>query len=386
LPLYVLHAGGTAADWGAIFACFSVAMAVGEFGNGILSDRVGSRGPLALTRLCSASALLGFSTLPGLVPVYPLQVVRAFGDSGIWATGKAYLGRTVSAASKGYYLGLFGMVVSVGTMIGSSVGGLLVERAGFSPAFVLGAVASIVASLVFWLGLREPAAVRERRPVQDRAARRRATSPRRQGIRWTPRRVLALVSVTVMPVAGWAAMMALLPIIASTYAGLGPAEVGLLVSIFGLTSILLGVPLGHFSDRFGRRQTIVAGLLVIVLGQVCLGLYSLPLLLIAGPVFNAIGWNLCSPAMVALISDLMPVSRQGLALAWIGSLEGVGMVLGGALSGFLLAYAGPEFTSALVALLLLAGAALCWVTVTHADWQVAPRLDDQNVERGSVRA
>ena len=81
--------------------------------------------------------------------------------------------------------------------------------------------------------------------------------------------------------------------------------------------------------------------------------------LFAAPILCSVGFALCSPAMVALLSDLVPASRQGVALGAIGALEDLGLVVGGALVGILLSAAGRATACGVLIAILLAGALLC---------------------------
>ncbi|WP_148082569.1 MFS transporter, partial [Neisseria meningitidis] len=67
-------------------------------------------------------------------------------------------------------------------------------------------------------------------------------------------------------------MFLVLPVLAVYAASLPGAEgnktlVGLAMGIYGLTQALLQLPLGIASDKFGRKKTIYAGLVVFAAGS-----------------------------------------------------------------------------------------------------------------------
>jgi DHA1 family multidrug resistance protein-like MFS transporter len=58
-----------------------------------------------------------------------------------------------------------------------------------------------------------------------------------------------------------------LPLYAKSF-GVSAASVGLTISAFGLARLLLNIPVGLLSDRFGRRLVLVGGPLVVAIGSV----------------------------------------------------------------------------------------------------------------------
>jgi MFS family permease len=187
-------------------------------------------------------------------------------------------------------------------------------------------------------------------------------------------RYLPIATVTLALVAGWSATTSTLAIIASVDVGLQPVEVGLLASGFGLSTTVLSLPLGRLSDRVGRRRALLigeAGLTVAMLG---FGWFNSFGLLFAAVMLNGAGWSLTNPARVALLSDLVPAGRQGLAMGWIGAVEDAGMVLGGGLAGVLLTQTGRLPTFVVFSLLILASAGLTILTVHEREWRREPGL------------
>lgn len=362
LPLFVLSLGGTAADWGLLYALFALAMAAGEATMGTLSDRLGSRLLLTFSRAASAILVLCLALLPGLGIIALLQFLRGGADAAIWPLGKSHISRSVSLRSKGMFLGLFGMMAGLGSACGSLVGGFALEWWGFAWAFLLAGLFSLVAAgSAWWACTQRGSASVVPRPASQPG-----------NVAAGPGRLLAsgnlgsyggVAALSVLIVAGWAAALATLPVVASTAVGLGPAEIGVLASSFGFTTTLLSLPLGSVSDRFGRQGAIMAGLAAMALSMLGFAWGGTFWALLGAIVLAGIGWGLSSPAKAALVTELVSRERQGTALGWFGACEDIGLVLGGGVAGLLLTVAGRETTFLVFGLLLAAAIALCPVAV-----------------------
>lgn len=137
------------------------------------------------------------------------------------------------------------------------------------------------------------------------------------------------------------------------------AEAGRVLALFGLGS-LVGSSLGGWaSDRYGRRPTLLVGLVTNAVALVALGLAPRgPLIALAALLHGAS--NGYGPAINAAVSDVAPVADRRRAfgyLYWAVNLgAGIAATLGGLLSqrGFGWLFAGDATTSVLFALVVAA--------------------------------
>jgi DHA2 family multidrug resistance protein len=106
-----------------------------------------------------------------------------------------------------------------------------------------------------------------------------------------------------------------------------------IISIYVLT-LGISTPLaGFLSDRFGIKQTYLAGLAIFVLGSFLCGLApSLPFL-IAARALQGFGGGIAAPLSIALILRTFPPAEQGTALGIFGiavlTAPAIGPILGG---------------------------------------------------------
>jgi MFS family permease len=115
-----------------------------------------------------------------------------------------------------------------------------------------------------------------------------------------------------------------------------PARVGLAMGLYGLTQAFLQIPFGLASDRFGRKPTIVVGLLVFALGS-ALAAWAPDLTWLA--VGRAVqGAGAISAAVTAFLADVTRDSVRTKAMAMVGAsialMFAVSLVLAPMLAGW----------------------------------------------------
>ena len=138
---------------------------------------------------------------------------------------------------------------------------------------------------------------------------------------------------------------------------------GLLVGFRWFSDLGLGVPLGHLSDRVGRRMSIAYGMAVMfaslaviaAFDSVVAAIVGIPLLFIASVGVNA--------ALDAAIGETSPDSTRAAVMGRYSTWLDLGAALG-PFTGFLIADRIGFQGAFLVAAVLLAGAWALYVTVT----------------------
>ncbi len=101
--------------------------------------------------------------------------------------------------------------------------------------------------------------------------------------------------------------------------------------------------LGRVSDVYGRRVVFLGALIVFVIGSVMVALSTKELGLgwiIAGRVVQAVGGGAMVPVSMAVVGDIFPSRRRGLALGLIGAADTAGWVIGPLYGSVMLKYFG----------------------------------------------
>jgi MFS family permease len=105
---------------------------------------------------------------------------------------------------------------------------------------------------------------------------------------------------------------------------------------------LAGAASDRMKSRFGRRrQLVVAGVLVALVGQAALAASTPLFLFIAGLVIVSIGTNVVTASYQGLLPDMVAVSQRGAASGWLGLMTLIGSVGSLAAAGALLGNVSP---------------------------------------------
>ncbi len=148
---------------------------------------------------------------------------------------------------------------------------------------------------------------------------------------------LAVLYVTAfVDMVGLTMIVPLLPFYATDF-GATATAVGILISAFSIAQLAVAPAWGSFSDRYGRRPAILAGLLVSAFAYGIFALAaSVPVLLLARLVQGAGGGTI--GVVQAYVADTSTPERRTRSLGWLSAVTSLGAV------------AGPAFGSAMIAI------------------------------------
>lgn len=362
-------------------------------GIGRLGDIFGRR-RLLLAGLAVFSAA---SLLAGLAPSLPLLIaaraIQGAGAAAMMALAMAFVSETVPKERIGSTMGLLGTMSAVGTALGPSLGGLLIAGFGWHAIFLVavpfglsafalvhhflpadrkaaeagrfdligaGLLAATLAAYALAmtagegrLGALNVALVaasavgaalfvlRQRRianPLIRPAAFRRAGFPASLAAN-----VLVATVIMVTLVVG--------PFYLSRTLDLGPAQVGFVLAIGPVVSVLTGVLAGRLVDRFGARAMVAAGLVTMATGAAGLpvlsALFGLPGYIVAIVVLTP-GYQLFQAANNAAVMTGVPADERGVTSGLLNLSRNLGLITGASLMGaiFTLAVGTKDVASA----------------------------------------
>jgi DHA1 family tetracycline resistance protein-like MFS transporter len=173
--------------------------------------------------------------------------------------------------------------------------------------------------------------------------------------------LFSIFLIVLVDVLGLTIILPLLPFYAESF-GATPAVVGMLVSTYAICQLIAGPPLGHLSDRVGRRPVLLVSQIGTCVGFLILAsASSLWMVFLARVIDGLTAGNLT--VAQAYISDVTEPENRAKSFAMIGIAFGLGFLVGPAVSGYLaqfsnvypiLAAAGLSFTSIMCTYFLLA--------------------------------
>jgi multidrug resistance protein len=161
--------------------------------------------------------------------------------------------------------------------------------------------------------------------------------------------------------------------------GASPTTIGVLFASFGLTLLLVSMPMGAVSDRVGRKTPMVGGLIALAAATVLFAFArGLPGLFAARLVqggADAVTWVVG----FALIADLYGPEERGRVTGMVMSGTGFAFMVGPSLGGWLYEMGGMKLPFLTVAAMAVAGAiAFSWLRIP------SPRSAHDPVPVGAV--
>lgn len=345
LPLWAERLGASPLEVGLLLASYAICQVIFAPLWGRASDRYGRR-PVILVALAGASAA---ALLTGLAStLWLLFVARALhGAAGAsYVAAQAYVADVTRPGERARGLGLIGAAFGLGFTIGPALGALLSTAGPRTPFFV---VAALSAANLAWAYRRLP----ESRPQASGSARVRGGI--RAMLRRPERRGVLIVSL--VATAAFVGVEATFALFAADRLGYAELGVGLLFAFIGIVAASVqGGLIGPAVRRVGERQVLVGGLTATAVGALGVALAGSLWLMLPALAVLAAGWGFAYSATLALASLTAAADEQGAVLGALGSVGGVGRILGPIAGGVTYQLIAPAAPLVLTAAVLLATA------------------------------
>src|SRR5271169_4760582 len=116
----------------------------------------------------------------------------------------------------------------------------------------------------------------------------------------------------------------------------GTSALQWITDAYTLCFAALLIPAGALGDRFGRRRSLIGGLVIYALGSVAAATASGAHVLICDRVIMGLGAAFVMPATLSILNSVFPRNERPQAIAAWSAVAGVGVVLGPTLGGALL--------------------------------------------------
>lgn len=353
---------------------------------GRLGDITGRR-LLLLTGLSIftvASVICG--TAPTLWLLIAARMVQGLGAAIMMALTMALVGQTVPKEKIGSAMGLLGTMSAVGTALGPSLGGVLIDGVGWRAIFFingpLGVLALLTAHRHLSVDLREPKTQRNDLDMKGSfvltvtlglyalamtigrgslgllngallmaAAVGVGVFLRIEARAASPLIPLAMFRAPVLSVS--LAMSALVSTVIMVTLVVGPfylaralqleaAQVGLVMTTGPLVAALVGVPSGRLVDRFGEQRMTVVGLLGMTSGSFALSIMPATLGIvgyITPLVFITAGYALFQTANNTAVMNGVRPDQRGVISGLLNLSRNLGLITGTSVMGAVFAFA-----------------------------------------------
>jgi len=358
IPLYVAELPKEYVDFpvpilvGTLISLFGFIAAIFQPLMGALSDKLNKRKILIQVGL----AVIGISTVIFIFAdnFMHLLLLRTLQGLGVAITIPAVLSLMTAITekqSRGGSMGVYSTFRIIGFAIGPVVGGYLQVHYGFDAAFYLGSGFIFFAILLVQLWVREvkievPDNVTKRLKVFD-------LSLYGNGI------LTAALATFVM-----ACCFSMVTTLENEFnARLDMTAIGFSIafSMLMVGRLIFQMPLGHFSDKWGRKPFILAGLVLMALTTIVLGEVQTMGQLIAVRLLQGIAAAGVAAPAFALAADLSQAGGEGRQMSVVTMGFGLGIAVGPMVAG-LLAVFFFELPFLVIGLASLVGA---WMVYQH---------------------
>jgi MFS family permease len=352
LPLFAATLGAGPAQVGMINGAFMLTTGLLSIPAGLLADRTGRKLPIivGLTATAASSLLVTLCHQPGqMAAAYIL-----FGAGlAAFAPGMLSLVADVMPPNRlGQAYGWYTTAIYIAMTLGPASGGFLAKAWGLRQVFLLSGGMLVAVAFFALLALPEG-------PPRHKTELHAALAGSFELLR--DRRLVACLVATSGSCIGFGVFLTFLPLYATLH-GYDPAQVGLIFAAQAVTNVVGRIPIGNLADRYDRRWLVTGGLVCLALALAALGqIVQLGHLLVCA-VLMGVGMALTFTSVGALIAELVPALKRGLAMGMYNSCLYLGMMFGSTVMGLVLkrigyplgfSLAGGAALAALVLFLLM---------------------------------
>lgn len=344
LPLYMQDTGFDASAIGLVFGVAAPAAIVARLLSGRLIDRTG--GQLFLLGGAAAwavgSAALAFTeSLPALIA---LRLLQGAGLGLFTNASLAHVSYGAPPARRDEALGWWAAATPTMATLAPVSAAFVVQRFGFTPAFMVAAAGGVIATIA---GLLLPRFLGPKRSLG------RKTTYRP----YVPAALIPGLFGGAVAVAS-GSFAAFVPLLAAER---GIENVGLLLTCSALGSILVRFVAGPLAARRGRNWTVIPGLVFAATALVLLGTTRSDALLFAAPFLFGVGTGAVMPGLLSWAVARAGESERATAGGTFYAFFEMGLFTGPPLLGGLVARSG--FVAFVLPALLLGVALLAYLAV-----------------------
>jgi DHA1 family multidrug resistance protein-like MFS transporter len=327
MSLYAHELGASVGIVGLIIGLYSIANTPANIVFGRLVDRFGYKLPLIAGLAGDAVGMFLYSLCRW--PVH-LALVRVFHGITGGIVGPATMSATAYHGSEhrhGRAMAFYGMSLAAATLVGYGSSGLIASRLGYKVVFFIGAGLLVIGAL---LSLLLP-----------RSRRQDLTRPQKSpGEGWQKAAHLLRSRQLIVPYCtifaqyfAFGGVVTLLPLYIKDL-GMEALHVGMLLVAFAIMFIILQLPMGTLSDRFGRLGLTAAGLVLGIVAQVSMPWVTAFPWLVVVMVLYGVAYGTIFPSISAMVADQTSPGERGMATGIFHAMLTAGIAIGAPVMGW----------------------------------------------------
>lgn len=321
---YAIALGASKAMAGFIVGVYSIVHIPSNIFLGRLVDKLGRKGLISLGIFLDGLSMLLYSLAQDPLFLLFARVIHGLGGGFGGPATMAYFSDATSQRRSGRGMALYGISIGFSNLIGFMLGGMLAQKIGYSNLFFL------IAIVLFIMCLFSFSLPSIYKPPEESITFKEEFKIVKQTI---------FRKSMISPYISTLTLMFNLGIITATYtimlktAFYTDGQIGIILSIMVIFSILVHYPAGILSDKLGYIKVMLIGLILTALafGILMTSLKS-PIPMI-GMIFFGLGHGMIFPSSASVIKDKTSDSESGIATGMFYALIVAGVAIGAPISG-----------------------------------------------------
>lgn len=319
---------------------------------GRLVSRLGDRRLFLMGLVPAAVGLAGCAFAGSVAELVLWRALSGIGYATVIVAGQAYVLRATAPGGESAAMGMFVAVLMNGTLCGTAIGGILADRIGFGPVFLLGAAITVLsAALAVARMARDPVRPGPGAPAAGVVPLRRAVAT----LLRNPAFALLMAAITIPAAVATASVIWYLVPLQLAALGEGTSSIGRVLLLYYGAIVVAAPLLGGLFDRHPRYTGVALALAGVVAGTAIalVAVYPSPatvaITVAVTGIAHAVVRALQVPFALRAVGEGTAAVR-GAVLDVVRLLERAGMVAGLLVAAVLLGLLGSPGTFAAVGL------------------------------------
>lgn len=357
LPLYLISIGITPAILGLMLSAAMAGMVIGETSWGWVADKVGLKLPLSIGTFACSLVVFCFILTHNIPAIFLIFFFWGITRSAIFGPCRGYIGANTPPQKRATFMAFVIVITAASRGLGALPSGFIVDTWGYHWIFFISCGISLLGGVAVVAGLMRTKMIKpELSAIYPPTAGWLLPSERINVFRL----LASQGTVATLQWTGYGVLTAFLPLLATQVVGVTATEVGIIFSIIGLVTVVLGVPFGMLADRQGQKLFMIIGLLLSASGMAGLAFVESYSWLIVFSVINGVGITMFNPAALGLLSRSVPPRQQSTVIGLYGGVfEDTGVIAGSVIGGFAWSALGPHTTFLIGTIACCLGATIC---------------------------
>lgn len=325
---FAMSLGASEYQAGIVVAAYSLFNLFGNVFGGYFSDRIGRKNILIVGMTVNIFVLFSYSLIDSVGGLIFLRMIHGMSSGMLTPVAFSLVADLSRKEMIGRSMALTGVSIGSAAVIGPALGGIISSQFTYQAVYMVLAVIYIAGLLITFFAVKESTTKEERLQYN--------TTSFSALIKRPALNVAYISSFTLMIANGSLAFG--LPLKVNAL-GLEDHNTGMLLSIFGITAIIVfASKLNVVYTRFRSEDLVASGILIVALSMSALHVVPEMWMMVVVMLTYGLGFSLIFPSMNKMIAQNTEVYERGKANGIFYAYFSIGSVAGSFLSGVFATY------------------------------------------------